>query len=279
VSEFDTAMQVFDIRTNESHVIPSSGSELTTVAFVPTTSFAVTGDLGGQIRLWDIDTLQQGDVIGRGEGQITALDVSSSGRRIAAGTLSGHYYVFNRRDKKVVVEGEVGDSIVLAVEFNRAGTELYISSIDGTVMAMDISNGSVLWKRAENSSDVIGMEYVQSRNAILAATASKTLQLIDAKTGEILESKESTGGVLRDIELFQDETRFVTVSSDGTVGVWDSVSLNLVASLPAQQSLECVSVSRDGHRLAIGGGSATIQMMDGMSRSARLKNSTHEQTD
>lgn len=279
VSEFDSDMQVFDIATNESHVISSGGSELTTVAFVPTSSFAVTGDLGGQIRLWNIDTMQEGEVLGQCEGQITALAVSRSGRKIAAGTLTAHYYVFNRRDRTVIIEGEVGDSIVLAMEFNSVGTELYVSTIEGTVESIDVVNDSVLWKQVETGSDIIGMEYVTKLNAILAATASKTLLLIDAKTGDILERRESTGGVLRDIELFQNETRFVTVSSDGTVGIWDTDSLNLVASLPSQQSLECVTVSRDGHRLAIGGGSATIQMMDGMSRAARLKNSTNEQAD
>ena len=79
-----------------------------------------------------------------------------------------------------------------------------------------------------------------------------------------LKLEKTTGGALRDVALFQDGSRFVTALSNGTVGVWDTDSFNLVASIPAKQSLECISVSRDGYRLAIGGGNATIQLMDGM---------------
>ena len=77
--------------------------------------------------------------------------------------------------------------------------------------------------------------------------------------------------------LFQDESRFITALSDGTD--WRMgcrTHLVYLASLPSKESLECISVSRDGHRLAIGGGTATIQLMDGMTRGARVKNSTNE---
>ena len=92
----------------------------------------------------------------------------------------------------------------------------------------------------------------------------------------MIDSSEATGGVLRDVVLFQDESRFITALSDGTIGVWDVDTFSLLASLPSKESLECISVSRDGHRLAIGGGTATIQLMDGMTRGARVKNSTNE---
>ncbi len=105
------------------------------------------------------------------------------------------------------------------------------------------------------------------------------MQLLAAIDGEVLESSKATGGILRDVALFPDETRFVTVLSDGTVGVWDTQSFSLIASLTAKQALESVTVSSDGHRLAIAGGNATIQLMDGMSRRARLKNSTNELKD
>jgi WD40 repeat protein len=105
------------------------------------------------------------------------------------------------------------------------------------------------------------------------------LQLLSATNGDVLESRDAKGGLLRDITVFQDESRFVTALSDGTVGVWDIDSFNLIASLPTKHSLECISVSRDGYRLAIGGGSATIEVMDGMSRGSRVKNATSKKRD
>jgi len=279
VSEFDSDMHVFDINENESHIISSDGAELSTVAFVPNTSFAVTGDLDGDVRLWDIETLQQDEVVGSCDSQITAMDVSRNGRTIAVGTLSGQVYVLHRIDCRVLYQNELSDSIILAVSFNEQGNQLFVSTIDGSIIAIDLKSGKILWNRIGNGSDIVAIKYVDTRNAILTATASNRLQLLSDKNGKVIDSSDATGGVLRDVAMFHDESRFVTALSDGTVGVWDTATFSLVASLPSKQSLECISVSRDGHRLAIAGGTATIQLMDGMSRGARLKNSTNKQRD
>ena len=279
VSEFDSDMHVFDINENESHIISSDGAELSTVAFVPNTSFAVTGDLDGDVRLWDIETLQQDEVVGSCDSQITAMDVSRNGRTIAVGTLSGQVYVLHRKDCRVLYQNELSDSIILAVSFNEQGNQLFVSTIDGSIIAIDLKSGKILWNRIGNGSDIVAIKYVDTRNAILTATASNRLQLLSDKNGKVIDSSDATGGVLRDVAMFHDESRFVTALSDGTVGVWDTATFSLVASLPSKQSLECISVSRDGYRLAIAGGTATIQLMDGMSRGARLKNSTNKQRD
>ncbi len=279
VSEFTSDMQVIDIVTNESHTISSEGAELSVVAFVPNTSYAVTGDLDGDIRLWDIEKLQMAELLGSCEGQITAIDVLTNGKLIAAATLGGQIHVFKRRERKSIFESDIIESIILAIAFNESGSELFVSTIDGTILALDLNTGEILWERIGSGSDIVAMKFIRSKNAILTATASNTLQLLATIDGEVMESSKAAGGILRDFALFPDETRFVTILSDGTVGVWDTESFSLIASLTAKQALECVTVSSDGHRLAIAGGTATIQIMDGMSRRARLKNSTHENND
>ncbi len=276
VSEFNSDMQVIDIINNESHLIHSDGAELSVVAFVPNTSYAVTGDLEGDIQLWDIENLQLAELIGSCDGQITTLDVLANGNFVAAATLGGQISVFNIRDKKKVFESTRIDSIILAISFNDDGNELFVSTINGTISAIDLNSGEVLWERIGGGSDVVAINYIRSRDAILTATASNTVQLLSETDGEVLVSRKATGGMLRDVALFPDESRFVTALSDGSVGVWDTQSFTQIASLSAKHALECITVSSDGHRLAIAGGSETIKLMDGMSRSARLKNSTHE---
>ena len=279
VSEFDSDMQVINVEENEHSVIPSNGSELSSVSYVPNTSLVVTGDLSGEVRLWDIEKLEREELVGLCDGQITAISVSPNGHQIAAGTLVGKVCVFHRQSGKMVYETENYDAIVLAIAFNDVGDVLFISTIDGNISAVDLELGEELWNRIGNGNDIVAMEFLQSRNALLTATSSRTLQLLSARNGEVLESRDAKGGLLRDIVVFQDESRFVTALSDGTVGVWDTASFNLIASLPTKQSLECISVSRDGYRLAIGGGSATIEVMDGMSRGARFKNAMSKQSD
>jgi len=279
VSEFDSDMQVIDIVTGESRSISSNGAELTTVAFVPNTSLAVTGDLEGDVRLWDIEMLERGKLVGACGSQISAIAVSGHGQKIVVGTLAGDVFVFNRKTRKQILKMKLSDSIILAVAFDSDAEEIFVSSFNKTITAIDVNTGTVLWNLVGQGSDIVSLNYIKKRSAILAAASNNTLRLLSAKDGTELETREATGGSLRDVALFQDESRFVTALSDGTVGVWDTDTFNLVASIPAKQSLECISVSRDGYRLAIGGGNATIQLMDGMSRGARLKNTTKRQSE
>jgi WD40 repeat protein len=72
--------------------------------------------------------------------------------------------------------------------------------------------------------------------------------------------------------IFPNGERFAIALADGTVGIWDMDRFSLIASFPSSESIECIAVSSDGHRLAIGGGIATIQLMDGMSRGSRRTN-------
>ena len=82
----------------------------------------------------------------------------------------------------------------------------------------------------------------------------------------------ASGDALRDLALFPDGKRFATVLADGTLSIWDANDLYLIASFPASRSADCISISSDGHIISVAGGASTIKLMDGMSRSARQKN-------
>jgi len=85
-----------------------------------------------------------------------------------------------------------------------------------------------------------------------------------------LQTAETKGATLRDVAVFPDENRFVTVLSDGTVSVWDASFLYLIASFSSSESVDCVGVSSDGNIVSVGGGGSEIKFMDGLSRNARL---------
>ena len=149
-----------------------------------------------------------------------------------------------------------------------------MSMSDGTTSAVELSTGNTIWKRIGSGGDVVEMANVKRRGAILTATASNVIQLLDADTGDVLESSDTSGSPLRDVVVFPDGNRFATTHTDGTVGIWSIDFFSHVASFPAVQSMECIDVSSDGYILAVGGGNATIQFMDGMSHGARHSNTT-----
>ncbi len=275
VSEFNAGVQVIDVTTGSHKMIPSEvDHELSLVKFVPTTSLVVTGDIEGDIRLWDVEEMQQKELLGICDGQISSLAVTPYGKQVASGTFRGKVCVWDVRTLKPVMSKQLGDSIVVAMTFDDSGEVVFVSTSGGNIVALNAKTGEEIWNRKGDRGDVVAFDFVKSENAVLAATFNYNVQLLDAKNGDVLNTVDATGGALWDIVVFPNGKRFATALADGTVGIWDIERFELIASFPASESIECIDVSSDGHRLAIGGGNATIQLMDGMSRGARRMNTS-----
>ncbi len=273
VSEFNAGVQVIDVSTGTHEMIPSEvNHELSLVKFVPTTSLVVTGDIEGDVRLWDVEQMKQIDLLGTCDGQISSMAVSQYGKRVVAGTFKGNVCAWDVRTLKKVMSKQLGDSIIVAMTFDESGDVAFVSTSGGKVIALNVETGEEIWKRKGNKGDVVAFDFLKGNNAVLTATSNYTVELLDAANGEVIKTVDGTGSALWDIVIFPNAKRFATALADGTVGVWDIERFELIASFPASESIECIDVSSDGHRLAIGGGNATIQLMDGMSRGARRTN-------
>jgi WD40 repeat protein len=216
--------------------------------------------------------MKQRELIGNCGGQVSSLAVSSFGKSVVSGTYKGDVCVWDTKKLKQTMHKKFDNSIIVAVSFGVDAKTIFVSTSGGSVTALDAETGRVLWRRESEGGDVVAFDFVQTRDAVLTATSDYTVELLDATTGEVMESVRATGSALWDIVVFPNGKRFAAALADGTVGIWDLEQCSLIASFPASESIECIDVSSDGHRLAIGGGDATIQLMDGMSHGARLTN-------
>ena len=273
VSEFNSGVQVIEVSTGEHEMIPSEvDQELSVIKFIPTTSLVVTGDVEGDIRLWDVEDMQQRELLGSCDGQISTIAVSHFGKFVVAGTFKGHVSVWNTRTSKQIMSEQLDDSIIVALAFDYSGDKIFVSTSGGHLYALHAKTGKELWVHSESIGDVVAIDFVENKNAVLAATSNYNVQLLDVSSGKVLNSATATGSALWDMVIFPNGERFAIALADGTVGIWDMDRFSLIASFPSSESIECIAVSSDGHRLAIGGGIATIQLMDGMSRGSRRMN-------
>ncbi|HIO52627.1 MAG TPA: hypothetical protein EYN32_03170 [Phycisphaerales bacterium] len=270
VSEFDSDVQLLNFTTGESKMLRSvTNDELTIVKHIPMTSLLATGDVRGNIRLWDTDLKLQTSLVGNCEGQISSLAVSEFGKFIAAGTLSGRLYVWDIKSNQLVLDYVVSNDNILSMTFGSEGNTIFVSASRDAVVALAIKPMQELW-RQESNIDVVVLEYLSNSNVLLSASPNNTIQFLDVSDGSVLQTAKTKGATLRDVAVFPDENRFVTVLSDGTVSVWDASFLYLIASFSSSESVDCVGVSSDGNIVSVGGGGSEIKFMDGLSRNARL---------
>ncbi|HIB00689.1 MAG TPA: hypothetical protein EYO31_02065 [Phycisphaerales bacterium] len=246
-----------------------TNDELTIVKHIPMTSLLATGDVRGNIRLWDTDLKLQTSLVGNCEGQISSLAVSEFGKFIAAGTLSGRLYVWDIKSNQLVLDYVVSNDNILSMTFGSEGNTIFVSASRDAVVALAIKPMQELW-RQESNIDVVVLEYLSNSNVLLSASPNNTIQFLDVSDGSVLQTAKTKGATLRDVAVFPDENRFVTVLSDGTVSVWDASFLYLIASFSSSESVDCVGVSSDGNIVSVGGGGSEIKFMDGLSRNARL---------
>ncbi len=274
-SEYSNQLQLVNLATGDESLVSSDSKEaLSLVEFVPTTSSVVTADVQGVIKLWDADSLRFTETIGDCQAQVSALCVSPFGKYVVAGTFRGDLFVWDVRNDKRVQHIQLDHGFPLAMTFGVDKETFFVSTSDGVVTAYQTNSGMPLWNLIGNGIDVVAMGYEQTRDYIITASASHVVQVLNASTGTLIDSSSASGSGLRDLAVFPDGKRFSTVRSDGTIGVWSIDQLGLVAAIPSSEALERISVSTDGHRVAVSGESDTILLLDGMAKASHKSKGT-----
>ena len=269
-SEYSNQLQLINIATGDEALVSSDSKEaLSLVEFVHTTSSVVTADVHGVIKLWDADSLKFTETIGDCKSQVSSLCVSPFGKYVIAGTFNGDLFIWDVRNNELVQQLHLSHGFPLAMTFGADKEAFYVSTSDGGVSAYQTSSGIALWNLIGNGIDVVAMGYEPTIACIITASASHVVQVLNASTGMLVDSSSASGSGLRDLVVFPDGKRFATVRSDGTIGVWSIDQLGLVAAIPSNETLEKITVSTDGHRVAVSGESDTILVLDGIAKTSR----------
>src|SRR5439155_24141326 len=100
-----------------------------------------TQPMGGEVKVWDVDTGQERLTFPGPFAGVWGLAVSADGKRVAGGCLDGTVHLWDAatgREQKVL-EGHTGR--VLGVAFAQNDRVLISSSFDGTVRLWDVATG------------------------------------------------------------------------------------------------------------------------------------------
>ena len=103
------------------------------VAFMRTGRELVTGSWDGTVRLWNLESDRQSEVLMRYTDSIYAMAVSPDGATLASGGTDGTVKLFdlNTRRERVALKGHTGP--VMSLAFSRDGKLLVSGGRDQTV--------------------------------------------------------------------------------------------------------------------------------------------------
>ena len=131
-------VELFDVTTMQSiGRLVGHDREVNAVEFHPTQPIVATGDVGGSLRLWDLDSLECYVVRPAHGTEITALAFTRDGRTLASGGVDGTVHLWEPTLGHPVGTLDARDNNLWTLEFNATGDSL-CAAMDQSLTLWDV---------------------------------------------------------------------------------------------------------------------------------------------
>jgi WD40 repeat protein/tRNA A-37 threonylcarbamoyl transferase component Bud32 len=262
---WDNTVKVWDAQSGRE-VLAHQGDRhfvwVNSVAFSPDGKRIASGagDRGkpGELKVWDAQTGQQVLELRGHTGSVESVAFSPDGNRIVSGTTesgrAGEVKVWDAQTGQQVLELRGHTSFVDSVAFSPDGKRLASGSADQTVKVWDAQTGKQLLALQGHAHEVRSVAFSPDGNRIVSGSLDKTVKVWDAQTGQELLSLKGHTDRVSSAAFSPDGTRLASGSADKTVKVWDAQTGPQALPLKGHTGRIGVAFSRDGKRVASGGG-------------------------
>ena len=224
--------------------------------------FALNKDTGRPI--WRVSTGFSGDIVG---------GVSVGGGKVAFGTTDGDLHLLDEKDGKPSLGWPQG-----GVNFGKgvwatpiiSGDVVYVASMDGTVNALKLSDGSRTWAKPFSATGAIAEIRILDDNYLFAPSLNKHVYILNRADGSLAQDFRAEdwvwgGAAFKDNTVYFGDFSGHVYALDITTGkdMWPSISLGSDRVKAAPQIVGDVVVfadrkptihffsAKDGSRLGI----------------------------
>jgi eukaryotic-like serine/threonine-protein kinase len=240
-------LQVLNLRSGAVRTIETQTIDgVSALAFSPNgqllaAGFAYTSSTVG---LWDSDSGQPRGQLVNTTAYIRALAFTPDGRRLAAASVNGTIRIWNVAERTQVgrLRGHPAEGLALA--FQADGQTLVSGCDQGTACLWDLAASNRTSTHTNLAISHWFTPNVPGQNFAPGALDPKVVQRLG-------------------LAFTPDSRSFITTDPDGTLGVWDTRTMQQTKLLPALGS-NCwgVALSPDGHWLAVGDAAGKVHIWD-----------------
>jgi WD40 repeat protein len=237
------------------------------VVFSPCGRYLITGAgySVGEIKLWDAATFQYLRMIAGHRSGVGAFAFSPNGKLFASGSCDETIRVMDLETGALLLPPMANGGVVYGMAFSPDSTTLASAGFEGLVQLWRMPSGDQpTWQQVSLGVDpaITAMTYSHDGKALLVACEDKTLRLRDSINA-------LPGGL---ISGFSERVTTIAVSAaNGTVicgagceiGVWNGQLSDKPRIFRGHgKGVSCVAVTRDGARIASGGGEKLAMLWD-----------------
>jgi len=259
-------------------VDPASGKVLATLPghanYVRSLAFSPDGkllaaagglpQLGGEIKIWDIQTHQLVRTIEGHKDCIYSIAWSPDGKLIASGSYDKMIKLWDAATGKELENLQDHIDAVFAVAFSPDGKRLASASQDRSVKIWDVATGHRLYTLSDALDGLTALAFSPSGDQLAAAGYDKTIYVweLTGDSGHLLRSLIADQDSLLALVWSPDGKSIVTGSSDGSIR-FRNTKLELTGSIDHQSDwVDSLDASPDGRWLAAGRYNGTLSLYD-----------------
>ncbi|HSN86257.1 MAG TPA: TIR-like protein FxsC, partial [Thermoanaerobaculia bacterium] len=248
-----------------------SSSKVLSVGFHPDGHSVAGGLDDGWVCLWNVATGREARRWEAHQESVNSLSFDQDGESLVTGSSDDTLGLWEAATGKELRRIASPTGRVVAVDFNPDGRRVASGSLDGAVSVWDLSRGRELHRLAASEGRALtGLRFSPDGRWLLscAVGGDSNAVLWETSTGQELRRFQTAGNPVRDLKVGSTGRDLATVSSDGSVRLWDMAtgeeSLRISGS-----AAWAVAVSVDGQRIASGSRDGLIRIWDRTQRELR----------
>jgi WD40 repeat protein len=224
-----------------------SGRTVRSVAFSPDGHTLAVGDLGGDIRLWDVATRQWIGTLAE-NSPVNSVAFSPGGQILAAGNYRGDIGLWNVATGRRIATF-AGNSTVDSVAFSPDGHILAAGDQSGGISLWNVATGQ--HATVAESSSVYSVAFSPDGHTLAVGITAGDISLWNMATGRRTVTLVENSSVYS-VAFSPDGHTLAVGDYGGDIGLWDVATGRRTATLVENSPVNSVAFSPDGRTLAVG---------------------------
>ena len=238
-------------------------TNILSIAFSTDGQLLATGDVNGEIRLWQ---MPDGKLLLNFQGHagwVNSVSFSPDNRILSSASSDQTVKLWNVSEGKCLKTLEGHNQRVRSVTFSPDGTTLASGSSDRTVRLWDANTGKVLQILSGHASYIWSIKFSPDGTILASGSEDKTVKIWDISAGKCLKTLEGHALWVRSVAFSPDGKTLGSVSGDRTLKLWNISTGECFQTLEGHtQRVRDLAFSPDGSIIVTGGGDHTLRLWD-----------------
>lgn len=260
----EPSLRVWDRNDPSSFITIAVPSRIRDAVFSRDGSVIVGGVWDSTVRIWDVSTGEEQQVLRGNRGDRTyTVRFSPDGTKVLSAGVDSILYLWDVASGEIVHQLIGHGSSVNTVEFSSDGTMAVSAGFDNTAIVWDIVTGDSIHVLRGHSARLRTAVFTPDDRQVVTGAFDNTGRIWDVGTGLSVHILSGHLSRLRDVQVSPNGRLIVTASEDNTAKIWDAASGVELRTLSGHADrLLTARFSPDSRFVATASDDATAQVWD-----------------